>query len=135
MRKKAADNPERDGKKRAKLCETGFVKDSCDSLPSDRDERIYKALSPRPERWKDVSDAIIKMWETEPQITGKLGQIAVPVLVVADDHDLIQPEHTKMIASSIAGTELFFVQDASHIVVWQQPEAFSDAVKAILGVD
>ena len=105
------------------------------SLPSDRDERIYKSLSPTPDRWQEFSDAINKMWETEPQITGQLGQIKVPVLVMAGDHDLIKPEHTQMIAASIPGAELAIIPDAAHFIVWQQPEAFNTAVKAFLGVD
>ena len=105
------------------------------SLPSDRDERIYKSLSPTPDRWIEFFDAINKMWETEPQITGKLGQLTVPVLVMAGDHDLIKPDHTKMIATSIPGAALVIVRDAAHFIVWQQPEAFNSAVKAFLGVE
>lgn len=105
------------------------------SLPSDRDERIYKSLSPTPERWKEFSDAINKMWETEPQITDQIGRITVPVMVMAGEHDLIKPEHTKMIVTSIPGAQLVIVPDAAHFVVWQQPEAFNAAVKAFLGVE
>ncbi len=105
------------------------------SLPSDRDERIYKSLSPTPDRWQEFSDAINKMWETEPKITGKLGKITVPVLVMVGDHDLIKPDHTKMIADSIPGAKLVIVPDAAHFIVWQQPEAFNSVVKEFLGVD
>lgn len=105
------------------------------SLPSGRDERIYKSLSPTPDRWQAFSDAINKMWETEPQITGQLGKITVPVLVMVGDHDLIKPDHTKMIADSIPGAKLVIVPDAAHFIAWQQPEAFNTDVKAFLGVE
>jgi pimeloyl-ACP methyl ester carboxylesterase len=104
------------------------------NIPSDRDEKIYKMLSPTPDRWQAFSDAINQMWATEPQITGKLGQIKAKVLVMAGDHDLIKRDHTEMIAKSIPGAQLAIIPDAAHFIVWQQPEAFDAAVKAFLGV-
>jgi pimeloyl-ACP methyl ester carboxylesterase len=105
------------------------------NIPSDRDEKTYKALSPTPERWKAFSDAINKMWASEPHITDKLGRISSPVLVMAGEHDLIKPEHTRMIADSISGAMLDIVPDAAHFIVWQQPDAFNRDVKAFLGVE
>ena len=105
------------------------------SLPSDRDEKTYKTLSPTPDRWEAFSSAINTMWADEPHITDRLGKITVPVLVMAGDHDLIFPAHTKMIADSIPGAKLVIVPDAAHFIVWQQPEAFNKSVKAFLGVE
>ncbi len=104
------------------------------SLPSDRDEKTYKSLSPTPDRWEAFSAAINKMWETEPHITDQLGKITVPVLVMVGDHDLIFPAHTQKIVDSIAGAKLIIVPDAAHFIVWQQPDSFNKAVKAFLGV-
>lgn len=105
------------------------------NLPSDRDEVTYKSLSPTPDRWDDFNAAINTMWENEPHITDQLGGISAPVLVMAGEHDLILPEHTQMIADSIPAAELVIIPDAAHFIVWQQPEAFTAAVKAFLGVE
>lgn len=105
------------------------------NLPSDRDEVIYKTLSPTPDHWPAFSAAINTMWENEPHITGQLGQIKAPVLVMVGDHDLIFPAHTKLIADSIPGAKAVVVPDAAHFIVWQQPAAFNMAVKTFLGVE
>ncbi|MBC7739954.1 MAG: alpha/beta fold hydrolase [Candidatus Saccharibacteria bacterium] len=105
------------------------------NLPSDRDQATYKALSPTPERWDDFNAAINKMWENEPHITDQLGKITAPVLVMAGEHDLILPAHTQMIADSIPGAKLVIIPDAAHFIVWQQPKAFTAAVKTFLGVE
>lgn len=102
------------------------------SLPSDRDEKTYKSLSPTPDRWQAFSAAINTMWENEPHITDRLGKISAPVLVMAGEHDLIFPAHSQMIADSIPGAKLIIVPDAAHFIVWQQPDAFNQAVKAFL---
>ncbi len=104
------------------------------NIPSDRDEVIYKSLSPTPDRWDAFNDAVNKMWETEPHITDQLSMITAQVLVMAGDHDLILPAHTQMIADSIPGAKLAIIPDAAHFIVWQQPDAFNAAVKDFLGV-
>ncbi|MBI1418749.1 MAG: alpha/beta fold hydrolase [Limimaricola sp.] len=104
------------------------------NIPSTRDEDTYKALSPTPDQWDAFNTAINTMWENEPHITGQLGQITAPVLVMVGDHDLIKPEHTKMIADSIPNATLKIIPDAAHFIVWQQPAAFNAAVKDFLGV-
>jgi pimeloyl-ACP methyl ester carboxylesterase len=86
------------------------------NLPSDRDQAT-------------------KMWENEPHITDQLGKITAPVLVMAAEHDLILPAHTQMIADSIPGAKLVIIPDAAHFIVWQQPKAFTAAVKTFLGVE
>jgi pimeloyl-ACP methyl ester carboxylesterase len=105
------------------------------NIPSDRDEKVYKALSPTPDGWQAFSAAINKMWETEPQITAKLGKITVPVLVMAGQYDLIKPAHTQMIADSIPGATVAIVPDTAHFIVWQDPDSFNTIVKDFLGVE
>jgi pimeloyl-ACP methyl ester carboxylesterase len=104
------------------------------SAPTDREMNVYKSRSPTPERWEDFSAAIYKMWETEPHITGDLGKISAPTLIMAGDHDVIRPDHTRMMAESIPGAKEVIVPDTSHFLMWQVPDTFNQIVKDFLEV-
>jgi len=59
----------------------------------------------------------------------KLGELAVPTLVISGDADLSTPPSiARMIAARIANSELVVVPESGHSVYWEQPEAFNRAV-------
>lgn len=104
------------------------------TFPNSMSERAYKIVSPTPERWDAFRDAVFKMWEVEPHISGKLKQIKVPVLAIVGERDVIKPEHTKMIVDSIPGAKQAVLPGTSHYVLFEDPDAFNKTVKDFLGV-
>ena len=63
-----------------------------------------------------------------------LASISVPTLVVAGTDDMILPEHTRLIAQSIPGAQLAFLE-GTHFVAMENPAAFNACVgKFLAGV-
>jgi pimeloyl-ACP methyl ester carboxylesterase len=59
----------------------------------------------------------------------RLGDLAVPTLVISGDADLSTPPSiARMIAARIANSELVVVSESGHSVYWEQPGAFNRAV-------
>jgi len=66
---------------------------------------------------------LIQLMLAEPNITPEqLQQIENPVLVVAGSNDVIKAEHTKLIAASIAKSQLEIVPNATHYVPFERPD-------------
>lgn len=66
-------------------------------------------------------------------ITDRLDRLSLPVLVIAGRLDQGAPlEMSEIMASRIAGAQLVVLEDASHIAVVEQPQAFAAAVQAFL---
>jgi len=60
----------------------------------------------------------------------RLGEIAVPTLVVVGDYDWLTPLNaSRLIASAIPGAELVVIPDAGHFAYSEQPELFARAVR------
>lgn len=60
-------------------------------------------------------DPLITLMLTEPHIDpASLKEIRIPVLVTAGENDLILPEETRLIASSLPDSELVIVEGADH---------------------
>ncbi|MFV3370980.1 alpha/beta fold hydrolase [Pseudomonas sp. NY15435] len=87
----------------------------------------YQRLSPTPDGFEKLNDKLAKMYATQPDWTPKqLSTIEAPVLVIDGDHDeVIRPEHTKLIASSIKKSTLYFIPNTSHFAFIQAPYAFN----------
>jgi 3-oxoadipate enol-lactonase len=63
----------------------------------------------------------------------RLGEVKVPTLVIAGELDAgATPEMARAIADRIPGAKLELLKDASHLSVWEQPQAFSAAVRGFL---
>lgn len=63
----------------------------------------------------------------------RLGQIAVPTLVLHGDADrLVQPANATLIADAIPGAELTWLRGASHVFWTDQPDATLETVNAFL---
>ena len=68
---------------------------------------------------------LLRLMMEEPHIDpAALAAIHAPTLVVAGTHDMILPEHTRLIAASIPEAQLRFVE-GDHFVSAGNPEAFN----------
>ena len=58
---------------------------------------------------------------------GELSQITAKTLVIAGTKDMIKEGHTRLIAGSIPGAELAFIQ-GDHFIANKKPEEFNRRV-------
>lgn len=69
----------------------------------------------------------------EPHIDPKmLNSITAPTLVLAGDHDLILDTHTLEIFHNLPNAQLGIFPDSTHMVPYDDPERFNDAVERFL---
>ena len=61
----------------------------------------------------------------------ELAKIKAKTLVIAGTRDMIKKEHTRLIASSIPGSELVFL-NGNHFIASKHPEEFNRAVLRFL---
>ena len=65
----------------------------------------------------------------EPHISpAELGNLTMPVLVIAGTRDMILEEHTRLIAGSIPGARLALIP-GNHFIAKQNPGPFNQAVR------
>jgi pimeloyl-ACP methyl ester carboxylesterase len=63
----------------------------------------------------------------------RVGAIDVPVLAVVGEHDqLTPPSYHEFLASELPKGDLTVLDDAAHLAMLDQPDAFNDAVAAFL---
>jgi proline iminopeptidase len=65
-------------------------------------------------------------------VTGRLGEIEVPTLVLGGEHDEARPAHMADIAARIPDAELQIFNDASHLCFWEKREEFMETVNGFL---
>ncbi len=70
----------------------------------------------------------IRDWD----ITSRLGEIAVPTLIVSGRHDEATPRMVEDMRDRIPGAEWVLFEDSSHMPHVEEPEAFLDAVGGFL---
>jgi proline-specific peptidase len=70
----------------------------------------------------------LKTWD----ITGRLGEISVPTLLVGGRHDECRPAHLEDMHRRIAGSQLEIIEDASHLCFAEQPAVFTSLVNHFL---
>ena len=94
----------------------------------------YAKLSPTPDQFDAFVAQISEMWATQPNWTDEqVAAIAVPVAVVAGDHDeAILPAHTEKIAALIPGAKLVILPEASHFAMLQAPGEYTAAIRAFI---
>ena len=69
---------------------------------------------------------------TEPHIApSELAKISAPTLVVAGTRDMIKREHTELIAKSIPGAKLLFLE-GDHFLPYKEPQSLNFAVNEFL---
>ncbi|KAA9393203.1 alpha/beta hydrolase [Kocuria coralli] len=94
----------------------------------------YDRLSPDgPEHADTVLGKLSRLWETEPRIDpAGLAEVSVPTLVMSGDHDVIRPDHSLLIASSIPEAQLCILPGATHGLVAERPGLISLVIRQFL---
>jgi pimeloyl-ACP methyl ester carboxylesterase len=102
--------------------------------PHDRTHQLYDELSPDgPEHAAIILKKLERLWTTEPNIDpAELSRVAVPTLIMAGDRDVIKPEHSRLMASSIPAGELCIVPGAGHDLVERRPNFVTFAIQDFL---
>ena len=76
-------------------------------------------------RWEwELQDLMMTQPNLEP---AQLGDLTMPVLVVAGEDDVIREEHTRLIADAIPGSRLAILP-GDHYVARRNPQAFNPLV-------
>jgi pimeloyl-ACP methyl ester carboxylesterase len=76
-----------------------------------------------------VMSALLGMAE-RPDMSDSLGDIRVPTLVVVGaDDTVIPPMESEALAKAIPEAQLKVIPHAGHLVTWEQPEAFNEAMR------
>ena len=76
---------------------------------------------------------LLRLMTDEPRINpDQLSELHIPTLVVAGDDDMIEEEHTRLIASSISDAQLAVVE-GTHFVAAENPDIFNRVVLGFLG--
>ena len=70
----------------------------------------------------------LKTWD----VMDRLGEIAVPTLLVGGRYDECTPGHLAEMHGHIAGCRLAIVEDASHLCFAEQPEIFNELANGFL---
>ncbi len=92
------------------------------------DEEYQEALAAGDEGQLEL----LRLMIDEPRIDpSSLAALRMPVLVIAGTDDMIEERHTRLIAESIPGARLAFVE-GTHYVASENPEAFNRAIAAFL---
>lgn len=78
---------------------------------------------------KQIIDLMLKQLQLTPE---QLQTIQAPVLVVAGDHDMIEEDHTKLIAASLPNSQLKIIPDADHFLIMKKPDLFNRLVCSFL---
>lgn len=99
-----------------------------------RHQKDYAALSPRPERFDEMSAALQVMQGSQPDYSAQdLREIAVPVTVAQAERDeFIRREHAHYIGAMVPGARFLLIEGVSHFAPVQRPEVFNRAVLAFL---
>ena len=64
--------------------------------------------------------------------TGRLGEIAVPTLIVCGRHDEVVPACSETMHRGIPGSELVIFENSSHSAHFEEPDAFFRVLRAFL---
>jgi pimeloyl-ACP methyl ester carboxylesterase len=88
----------------------------------------YAALSPQPQKWRDLLAGLRPMWRSEPSFSpSQLGQITAQTAISDGEHDeIIKLEHTTKLSKAIPGARLMIQPRVSHFAMLQNPSQFTD---------
>ncbi len=103
----------------------------------DRTAQEYRQLSPAPKQFDAFSQAIGKMWDSEPNFSdAELRSIRVPTWIVDGDHEeYIKRDDTDRMARLIPGAGELILPRVSHFAVLQDPQLFSEALLHFLSAN
>lgn len=86
----------------------------------------YQKLNPQPDKWVKFFEDTKKMWSTEIKVPeDKLRSIAIPVLIIRGDIDLIKLEHSIEIYRSLKKGQLCVYPNVGHGMPELQAEMLS----------
>ena len=94
-------------------------------------QQTYAKVSPTPDGFGALHDAVEKMQKTEPNYSStQLRAIRGPKITIADgDHEeFIKEAHTEYLAWTIPGARQVTLAGVSHFAPWQAPDAFNASV-------
>lgn len=87
--------------------------------------RVSRRARAAEERWALMTD--------DPHIDpSDLARVGVPALVVAGRRDVVRPDHTRLIASSLPAALLATVEHAGHMLPVTHPEQLARLVESFL---
>jgi pimeloyl-ACP methyl ester carboxylesterase len=100
-----------------------------------RHVKDYARLSPTPDQFDALSDAVGLMQRTQPNYSAQdLARISVPVAIVQSEHDeFIKRDHAEYLARSIPKAAFIELAGVSHFAPLQRPEQFNAAMLAFVG--
>jgi pimeloyl-ACP methyl ester carboxylesterase len=91
----------------------------------------YARISPTPDEFGTLHQALERMQKKEPNYTTKeLAAIKVAKIAIADgDHDEFIPRaHTDYLAATIPGAKLIILPNVSHFAPWQDSTTFNNSI-------
>jgi pimeloyl-ACP methyl ester carboxylesterase len=96
----------------------------------------YQKLSPRPDGFAELRNALGKMYSTEPDLKPEeIKTIKVPTVIACGQYEqFIKLEHFKELANLIPNGKLVILQNVSHGGPLQDPANFHKAVVNLLDV-
>lgn len=89
---------------------------------------LFAARSPKAKLHRELLGLMVHDPNLRPE---ELQKISARTLVIAGTRDMIKRSHTELIARSIAGAELVFLE-GDHFIVNKRPEAFNEVVGRFL---
>ena len=91
----------------------------------------YKKAAPDPGYWPKIYEKVGKLhWEGFSK--EELASIKAPLLVIVGDHDFVRPEHSVQSSKLIPNAELAVIPDASHFVLFSEPDRVIPIIKHFL---
>lgn len=92
----------------------------------------YRRDAPYEDADKQRKYELVRLMAEEPHIDpANLANLAVPTLVIAGTDDMIEAEHTRLIASSLPNAQLAFVP-GDHFIARDNHGAFNEKVERFL---
>jgi len=94
----------------------------------------HAKLSSKPKSYDAVIDALLPVWRNPAGFTrAQLKAIQAPSAITLGDHDeIIVLDQVKEMGALIPKGQAIVFKDASHFVMWQDPESFNKALVAFL---
>ena len=65
-------------------------------------------------------------------LTGRLGELRLPLLFICGEHDEATPESARVYADLAPGSQLVVIEGAAHVANYDQPEAYMRALRSWL---
>ena len=91
----------------------------------------YKKVAPDPNYWPKIYDKVGSIrWEGFSK--DELASIKAPILIVAGDYDFVRVEHAVETVKLIPDAEIAVIPDASHFVLYSEPERVIPIVQHFL---